>query len=86
MALDSVLNIDSSFWIGLSDFAKEGTWEWQESHKETSYTNWMSGEPNNVGANENCACKRCNIDPNCKWNDVNCNVNDYAHALCKMEK
>ena len=84
--LDSVLNIDSSYWIGLTDVALEGTWRWQESLLETSYTNWITGEPNNQLGDENCACKRYNVFPDGKWNDANCSVKDYAHALCKREK
>ena len=85
-ALDSVLATDSNFWIGLSDFAHEGTWRWQESHQETSYRNWMTGEPSNMNGDEDCVFKRCSSDPNCKWNDESCSKNDYARALCQMEK
>ena len=88
-ALDSVLNLESIYWIGLSDFLHEGTWKWQESGKEPSYTNWAEGQPSNgrVGGIEDCAAKSCN-NPNrdCKWNDQPCNDNNYAHALCQIEK
>ena len=88
-AVDSVLATDSNFWIGLSDFAHEGTWRWQESHMETVYTNWAANQPSNggVGGNEDCAAKSCNAyAKDCKWNDAPCDDNDYAHALCQMEK
>ena len=83
-ALDSVLLVDKHFWIGLSDFAHEGTWRWQESHGETSYQNWCSGQPDNGGGDEDCVAKICSADANCKWNDCQCSDNDYAHALCQM--
>ena len=83
-ALDSILASDSNFWIGLSDFAHEGTWRWQESHQEPSYTNWNEGEPNNKDGDEDCVNKTWNGNE-FKWNDVNCSVDD-AHALCQMEK
>ena len=84
--VESVLNMDSNYWIGLSDFAHEGTWRWQESHQEPSYTNWMSGQPDNDGGDENCVNKAFRSDPSGKWNDQQCNENDDAHALCQMEK
>ena len=34
------INQDVLYWIGLSDFAHEGTWRWQESHQVTAYLNW----------------------------------------------
>ena len=55
-ALDSVLNHDILYWIGLSDFALEGTWRWQESHQIPSYTNWAPGQPDRSN-DENCAVK-----------------------------
>ena len=82
--LDSVLASDSFFWIGLSDFAHEGTWIWQESLQETSYTNWNEGEPNNKYGDEDCVVKDSNWI-GWKWTDVNCSVDD-VHALCQMEK
>jgi len=34
------------FWLGATDAAVEGTWEWIDGTPFT-YTNWWSGEPNN---------------------------------------
>ena len=52
-SVQSLLNQDIIYWIGLTDFAMEGTWRWQESHQEPSYTNWASGQPDN-GVDEDC--------------------------------
>ena len=35
------------YWIGFTDAAVEGTWAWA-SGQPVSYTNWDSGEPNNM--------------------------------------
>ena len=51
-------------WIGLTDSAHEGTWEWI-SGEPVTYTRWLSGEPNNVGGVEDYA----ESDRN-GWNDV----------------
>ena len=32
-------------WLGYSDSAQEGTWEWVDGC-DSSYTNWNTGEPN----------------------------------------
>jgi hypothetical protein len=42
----------STAWMGASDVAVEGTWRWvtgPENGQSLSYTNWNSGEPNNMG-------------------------------------
>ena len=90
-ALDLVLSRDNNFWIGLSDAVHEGTWRWQESDSEPSYTNWARGQPTNggVGGNEDCGCKVCKriADVDCKWDDAPCGSNfDHAHALCQIDK
>ena len=51
---------------------------------ETSYTNWMSGQPNNYDGDQDCVAKQCKDE--CKWNDAACSDNNYAHALCQREK
>ena len=64
---------------------REGTWRWQERHKEPSYTNWASGQPDKSKGDENCVNKAYR-DFEGKWNDQQCNENSDAHALCQMEK
>lgn len=39
------------YWIGLNDAASEGQFVWS-SGEAVTYTNWASGEPNNVGDDE----------------------------------
>ncbi len=38
-------------WIGLNDFASEGNFVWS-SGEPVTFLNWKSGEPNNLGGNE----------------------------------
>ncbi|NCB42695.1 MAG: hypothetical protein EOM59_08750 [Clostridia bacterium] len=61
-------------WIGASDEASEGTWKWMcgpEYGYALVYTNWNSGEPNNVGTGgENYAEIYCSSETKGRWNDL----------------
>lgn len=60
--------ISSSTWLGASDEATEGTFEWlvgPEAGQPISYTRWASGEPNNSGGNEDGLLMRADGP----WND-----------------
>ncbi|MEZ4801040.1 MAG: HYR domain-containing protein, partial [Flavobacteriales bacterium] len=56
----------SSYWIGLTDSAVEGTFEWMNGQPIT-YTNWNGGEPNNSGGNED----NVEVLASGLWNDQN---------------
>ncbi|KAK9976692.1 hypothetical protein ABG768_021897, partial [Culter alburnus] len=58
----------SRAWIGAHDAVQEGQWLWTDGSLY-DFTNWCSGEPNNLGT-ENCVdiswtSNRC-------WNDLTC--------------
>jgi hypothetical protein len=56
---------DLSVWIGFTDEAEEGNWEWVTG-EEVVYTNWGEGEPNNMNGEEHWAEMAA---PN-QWNDL----------------
>lgn len=64
-------------WIGGSDAAKEGKWEWVTG-EAFSYTNWKTYEPNNY-INEDYL----QIDENPKWNDAS--DSQQCYYLCEWE-
>ncbi|XP_053380179.1 macrophage mannose receptor 1-like [Mercenaria mercenaria] len=70
-------------WIGLQDIETEGTHIWISTGNSTTYTNWVSGEPNNYN-NEDCGGMRGNG----KWNDIKCHVERtyvcerLVHGMC----
>lgn len=59
------ISANNGFWIGLSDNVTEGTFVWI-SGEEVTYTNWGSGEPNNLGGIEDYV----HMVGNTYWNDL----------------
>jgi glucose/arabinose dehydrogenase len=55
-----------AFWIGLSDSQTEGTYRWVNGDPLT-YTNWLPGEPNNWGGDEDYIAM--NFGAGSQWND-----------------
>lgn len=68
------------YWIGLTDQNSEGNFKWV-SGEQTSYANWLPGEPNdgNCYANEDYAVINGWGGPNGGWNDL---VNDGFWQDC----
>ncbi len=62
-------------WIGYTDEADEGTFEWITG-EPTTFTSWNPGEPNNVENNEH----HVEITASGNWND-NKNSIDYKHGF-----
>lgn len=59
----------ATVWMGINDFATEGTYVWPAGCTSTFVANWRGSEPNNVG-NEDCiSAYRINTG---KWLDMNC--------------
>jgi len=58
-----VYNLNADSWIGLSDTAQEGNWEWVTG-EPLDYVNWAEGEPNNC-----TDCKDIHVEEG----------EDYAH-------
>ncbi|KAJ8337086.1 hypothetical protein SKAU_G00383060 [Synaphobranchus kaupii] len=67
-----------SFWIGLADAVKEGTWLWSDGTK-VDFILWNSGEPNNVGEED---CVQGNWHDTNGWNDLSCNRD--LPSICVM--
>ncbi len=69
-------------WIGYSDIANEGTWEWVtgEANPPGFTALWASGEPNDAGGDEDCAEFRFSSK---SWNDNQCTKSRYF--WCEFE-
>ncbi|MFM6439732.1 MAG: Calx-beta domain-containing protein, partial [Microcystis panniformis] len=66
------------FWIGFTDAAQEGNWQWIDGESVT-YTNWNSGEPNNVGNEDYGVINWARVGG---WNDLpNYNIRGIVEVL-----
>ena len=73
--VESLLNAGladrSHFWIGATDVATEGVWEWVDG-TPFAFTDWSTGEPNNSGNEDFLAYDL--RSGNWAWNDAPTNV------------
>jgi len=79
--VDEIRNIynDNGIWIGLTDAASEGNWQYASDGTFASYTNWHLNEPNNAGEGENCAIIHSGHRD---WFDYPCEAQNYF--LCQF--
>jgi len=64
-------------WVGLNDLDVEGTFEWIDG-SPVSYTEWITGEPNDTSMLEDCT----ELRPT-GWNDRNCTA--LLAYLCEID-
>merc|ERR1712062_943023 len=91
LLLDTFLIEGTSYWLGLTDLAQEGTYRWQESHQVANYVNWAPTEPSgNTGSN--CILKTYHPTYT-GWHDAVCSKGSHnddgygqIHALCQTAK
>merc|ERR1711973_172538 len=82
-AVMGIISLELNYWIGLTDFADDGRWIWQESHQVANWTNWQEGEPNNLGG-QDCVIMEQRYDH--RWDDVYCDYTTVQeHAFCERE-
>lgn len=67
-------------WIGGNDIDEEGHWVWSSGEALEDYTNWHSGEPNNLGNNEDCL--ELGFYTGGEWNDYQCS--SAFQYICKF--
>ena len=65
------------FWIGTYDIDIESTWLLSESRSLAEFTKWAPGQPDNKGADENCAV----IQADGTWRDMMCH--QYLNYICE---
>ncbi|KAK6180703.1 hypothetical protein SNE40_008704 [Patella caerulea] len=67
-------------WIGLNDVRSESEFEWTDGNPVT-YTNWASGDPNNLGGNQDCVGL---LSSSGGWIDLKCA--DARPSVCRKPK
>ncbi|XP_078314553.1 perlucin-like [Crassostrea virginica] len=67
------------YWLGGSDWSKEGSWVWEPYGSAINYTNWHHGQPDNTHNAEHCLL----LDRHSRfqWMDYNCH--EPLHYICE---
>ncbi|GFR95700.1 macrophage mannose receptor 1-like [Elysia marginata] len=74
------------YWIGLHDRNGENEFQWLDDTAKVTYTNWGSGQPNNLpssptGEGQDCVEIGSSFVDDSKWNDNRCG--DKAKFVCE---
>ncbi|KAM8828848.1 secretory phospholipase A2 receptor isoform 3-T3 [Spinachia spinachia] len=70
------------YWIGLTDRAVEGVWEWSDGSPFIPYLSyWTAGQPDNWGEEPGEDCGQVAGGNRGQWNDENCGVR--RKYICK---
>ncbi|XP_055625172.1 C-type lectin 37Da-like [Toxorhynchites rutilus septentrionalis] len=81
---DKYNDVSSSFWLGGSDLAEEGTFSWMPTGQLVTFSNWSPGEPNNAFQTEHCIqlVYIPRFEQRWTWNDNNCTTS-YMYFICE---
>lgn len=71
-------------WLGASDFAEEGIWQWVTG-EAFSFTDWHEGEPNG-GERENVLLLTNYYQSRWGWNDADGMVPGYQGFVCEWDE
>ncbi|XP_065349973.1 C-type lectin 37Db-like [Cloeon dipterum] len=71
------------FWMSLCDLVEDGKWYWAHSGEDLTYSQWDSGEPNDVNkVPQRCVEVKMTTDKSFKWADRDCM--DERKFICEM--
>ena len=82
-AINRIINEEAggmSYWIGLTDNDREGTFTWLSDDSEVQYSDWAHGEPNDQNDED---CTHLRKAKEFQWNDFSCNARNGNTALCQ---
>lgn len=82
------LETKEHYWMSGNDLGKEGSFAWSSSGRAFLFTDWKTGEPNNVqypgGLDEDCVVLYY-VDNVYKWYDVPC-THEYFFICEKIRR
>ena len=70
------------FWIGFTDRANEGSFEWVDG-SDVTYTNWIEGQPDDFGSNQDCGIAL--LTWGSRWDDANCRSSSTSRYICRKD-
>nr|KAG5701836.1 hypothetical protein BaRGS_019047 [Batillaria attramentaria] len=72
----------AAYWLGGSDEASEGTFVWVSDNRDITFFDFIPGQPDNSGNNEDCL-EILVVSPfNSQWNDRSCHINN--RYICQI--
>ena len=72
----------NKFWIGFTDRAKEGSFEWVDG-SDVTYTNWIEGQPDDFRSNQDCGMAL--LTRGSRWDDANCRSSRTSGYICRKD-
>ena len=67
------------FWLAGNDLDREGEWRWVTSGQLVSFRDWVRGQPNNAGRNQDCMVYE---HLSSAWRDDSCERRSWT--LCEL--
>merc|ERR1719158_352443 len=83
MLENDLAGIDS-WWVGLSDIGHEGRWIWSHSDVDSTYLDWVPGNPN-LDPHNRDDCVQISKSDNYLWRDVPCYEKVSASPICQKD-
>ncbi|CAG2187380.1 Perlucin-like protein [Mytilus edulis] len=68
------------YWMGSSDLQKEGDWRWVQDSSKVCFSQWLPGQPSNLGNREHCG--HFWSLHQFQWNDAPCGHNGMGY-ICE---
>ena len=77
------LSEKEGIYLGMTDAVfRNRHWIWSATGKTAEYTNWMTGEPNNLRGKEFCV--EMDLSSKGQWNDIKCDGMKWVkNTLCE---
>ncbi|KAH3710011.1 mucin-2-like [Dreissena polymorpha] len=76
------------YWLGISDFQREGHWQYVGTSEEATFTDWAPNEPDDKhnldGDTDTADCAVLSPNLNWKWQDSGCSIYEVGSTICEL--